>query len=82
MDNACHKYLQMLLMTGYHKRTIPDIFTHDVQRLSQICNKTNAEHTLDYINKNHFSTNRYFDLIQLRNRMKNDISLNLNFVSC
>jgi hypothetical protein len=64
---SCHKYLQMLLMTGYHSKTSPEIFANDIRKLVQICNKNDAPNTVEYTSKQDFNISRYYDMINLRN---------------
>lgn len=71
----CKYYIEMLLATGFHKNTIPEIFRADITKLQEHCGKECVSCKLV---QESFDPNRYFDL----SRLKTCLTMDLMFYRC
>ena len=67
----CKYYIEMLLATGFHKNTNPDIFMSDLKRFEKHCGKECISCKL--VQQKSFDSTRYFDLSKLKTSLKMDL---------
>lgn len=68
----CESYLQMLLQTGYHDRTNPEIFRIDLNKIDVEC-RGHAKFTKAFIESQHFNSFRYRDMQKLQSTIAADL---------
>jgi hypothetical protein len=72
----CKYYIEMLLATGFHKNTSPDIFRSDLKKLQEHCGKECI--SCKIVQQESFDPTRYFDL----SRLKMSLKIDLIFYKC
>ena len=62
--------------TGYHARTVPELFKKDVERMTLACaseDRGYARYTLEIVGRAGFDTRRFHDMERLRTAIAADI---------
>lgn len=72
-DTPCFSYITLLLHTGFCQGTDPDIFKHDIEKMTSICQGNEAPLSLQLVQSSHFNCHRFYDLDRLRTTLSKDM---------
>ncbi len=71
----CKDYLHMLLLTGFHNQTNPEVFRKNLEEIKSKCPNNLAKHTKKFISNENFNSYRYEDMKKLLTTLSADLVL-------